>query len=151
MLVLDRNLGLYIPATKGTKQIEPADHIARCDIIGRQLSRLFGGSTRVNDCTGLWLSNDGQLIGEHCKIVYSYCAKPDYDNGWPIVWRLASDYCHVWRQEAITILDDNSLYIYFAGENIEQLIDDKRRQDIVKAAAYDQAAGFDYPAVYINR
>lgn len=107
-LKLDHKLAIYVPGTNGVDQ--EADNSEEVKKVAAIFSELFGGAT-ATEASGFWQSETAGLVKERVTIVYSNCTEEQARENIEKVLELAQALKISMKQEAISIMADEVLYI----------------------------------------
>lgn len=107
-LKLDHKLAIYVPGTNGVDQ--EADNSEEVKKVAEIFSELFGGAT-ATEASGFWHSETAGLVKERITIVYSNCTEEQARENIGKVLELAQELKTSMKQEAISIMADEVLYI----------------------------------------
>lgn len=93
----------YVPSTEqGSKPVSDNKLTERVDLVARIFASNFGGAT-VEDCTGYYTANNGELIKETIKRVVAFTDKETYTTKLEEIKQLAVNSRKAWGQESIAL------------------------------------------------
>lgn len=99
----------YVPSTEqGSKVINSNKLSERVDLVARIFAGDFGGAT-VEDCTGYYTANNGELIKETIKRVVAFTDPETFNNKFEEIKQLALSARKSWSQESIALETHNGI------------------------------------------
>lgn len=107
-LKLGHKLAIYVPGTNGVDQ--EADNSEEVKKVAAIFSEIFGGAT-ATEASGFWQSETAGLVKERVTIVYSNCTEEQAHENIGKILELAQELKTSMKQEAISIMADEVLYI----------------------------------------
>lgn len=97
---LDCKVAICVPSTINVNEkIDNSEYVIS---VIRELSSMFGGAT-ASDAVGGWVSESGETIIEHVKIVYSFCSSEQLNEKFDDVYEICQRIKREMGQEAVTL------------------------------------------------
>lgn len=107
IFTLDSKVAVYVPSTNNVSEADAAGLQAKfVAVLMAEFGRMFGGATAM-DVRGGWMCDNGQIVTEDVKIVYSFCTGADFERNAATVVGLAKRICKEMSQEAVTLEYNN--------------------------------------------
>lgn len=99
----------YVPSTEqANKPIDSIKLSERVDLVARIFAGNFGGAT-VEDCTGYYTANGGELIKETIKRVVAFTDLETFNSKLEEIKQLAVNARKSWSQESIALETTNGI------------------------------------------
>jgi hypothetical protein len=109
-MTLDHKVALYIPSTVAVNKPCPDLQGRMTDLALEQLSRLFGGATRL-PAVGAWVSETHGLVKEPINFVFSFTDETTLSRHVDAVLGLAAQIGAEMLQEAVAVEIDGQLHL----------------------------------------
>lgn len=107
--MLNYYIKFYVPSTEqANKPIDSVKLSERVDLVARIFAGNFGGAT-VEDCTGYYTADNGQLIKETIKRVVAFTDPETFSQKIEEVKQLAINARKSWSQESIALETQNGI------------------------------------------
>lgn len=97
---LDSKIAIYVPSTNNVNK--SVDNSAQVLEVIKRMSKMFGGAT-ASDAVGGWVANDGEIVVEKVKIIYSFCSTDDLKANFDAILDICNWLKKEMTQEAITL------------------------------------------------
>ena len=108
LIELSSSVKIYVPSTVHTSH--SVDHLPYVDMVLKELSLMFGGSTSF-EALGCWASPVAGLIKEHVTVCQSYCTEKQLSENIDSVVEICERIKKEMDQESVALEINNKLYM----------------------------------------